>query len=89
MSTPTAATREQTIDEQCTDLERRFGYHKPPASADGAALAEMRAELCAMAKHVVRSTPRGREQALAITKLEEAMFWANAAVARTWPLVTG
>jgi hypothetical protein len=40
-------------------------------------------EVCKEAADQILSlTPQGREQALAITKLEEAMFWANAAVAR-------
>lgn len=32
--------------------------------------------------HITHKTPKSREQSLAITKVEEAMFWANAAIAR-------
>lgn len=41
-------------------------------------------EACrAAAQEVVEITgPASREQSLAITHLEEAMFWANAAIAR-------
>jgi hypothetical protein len=35
-----------------------------------------------LALSVVNMTPPGREQALALTKLEEAVFFANAAIAR-------
>lgn len=34
------------------------------------------------ADQIMSVTPNSREQSLALTKLEEAMFWANAAVAR-------
>lgn len=34
------------------------------------------------AQVVLNVTPASREQSLALTKLEEAMFWANAAIAR-------
>jgi hypothetical protein len=34
------------------------------------------------AQFVDRICPDGREKSTAITKLEEAMFWANAAIAR-------
>lgn len=64
------------------ELDSRFGFH--PAST-----AEKRAEhgsarfACQLAAEaVLRLVPEGREQSLAITKLEEAMFWANAGIAR-------
>ena len=34
------------------------------------------------ADQILSLTPPGREQSLAITKLEEVMFWSNAAIAR-------
>lgn len=35
-----------------------------------------------LAIRIVESTPPSREQALALTKLEECVMWANAAIAR-------
>ena len=63
------------------DLENRFTHHAPNAERirnhegirEGALL---------FAKLVLACVPAGREQALALTKLEEAMFWANAGIAR-------
>lgn len=63
------------------DLENRFTYHKPvgdqPSRYEtlrdyGLSYANLINELC----------PEGREKSLAITKLEEAVMWANAAIAR-------
>lgn len=64
------------------DLVKRFTYHKPkddqPARYE--ALREKRLEL---ARLIVASTPGGREQALALTKLEESIMHANSAIARS------
>ena len=38
------------------------------------------------AKLFLATVPAGREQSLAITKLEEAMMWANAGIARERPM---
>lgn len=65
------------------ELSRRFNYH-PPAT-DEKVLAHQRVrEACRVAaQEIVEVTgPPTREQSLAITSLEEAMFWANAALAR-------
>ena len=35
-----------------------------------------------LATDVMSMVPDGRERALALTKIEEAMFWANAGIAR-------
>jgi uncharacterized protein DUF6894 len=43
-------------------------------------------EACRAAAEVVdRTVPDGREKSLALTKLEEATFWANAGIARALP----
>lgn len=36
----------------------------------------------ALAKLILESTVQGREQSTALTKVEEAVMWANAAIAR-------
>jgi hypothetical protein len=64
------------------DLQNRFDYHKPNAKK----VLEhetVRMQVKSLAAEWDHSLPVGREQALALTKLEEAMFWANAAIARS------
>ena len=43
----------------------------------------VRAACLELAHQLNDDLPEGREKSVAITKLEEAMFWANAAIART------
>jgi len=67
------------IDPQ--DLENRFTYH-PATDMQGAKYDRIRNEALVMAQRLETLCPDSRELALAITKLEEAVFWANAAIAR-------
>lgn len=63
------------------DLEHRFSYHKPTDDkVIDHALVRERGLL--FAKTVLESAPDCRERSLAITKIEEAVMWANAAIAR-------
>ena len=64
------------------DLKRRFNYHPPDEPMRSMAHTAIREALMAVAADIITQTPASREQSLAITKLEEAMFWANAALAR-------
>lgn len=67
--------------EQEKDINNRFVHHAPIGD-QRTRYAMIRGELCAVAKDIVRLTPKSREQSLALTHLEEAMFWANASIAR-------
>lgn len=64
------------------DLANRFQYHPPLTEARKRAHERVRQYLLQMAQEFEDSLPDGREKALVMTKLEEAMFWANAAIAR-------
>lgn len=72
--------RDDSVEED-PDLEKRFNYHKPNKFK-----AKIHEDLRGIAKEFAYAIkvicPEGREQALALTKLEECLMWANAAVAR-------
>lgn len=64
------------------DLDNRFEYH-PPLTEDRRLAHETVRHMCReLAHHVDEVVPDGREKALAVTKIEEVMFWANAGLAR-------
>lgn len=65
------------------DIAHRFQYHAPD-TAKGEKHAKVRELLGNVAQQLNQDVPEGREQALMITHLEEAMFWANAGIARSF-----
>ncbi len=62
------------------DINHRFTYH-PPRDGQPEQYTKLRDEAKAFA-HLIGNVPDSREKSLALTKLEEAVFWANAAIAR-------
>jgi hypothetical protein len=64
------------------DLDNRFRWHQPRTQEVGELHNTIRRECRELAGTIMAVVPAGREQALAITKLEEAMMWANAGIAR-------
>ena len=63
------------------ELTNRFTYH-PPKPEDPEVYGTIRQTALDFANRLVTVTPASREQSLAITALEEAVMWANAARAR-------
>lgn len=69
----------QAIHDRITN---DFTYHPPKTKFTSDTYARFRTQFRMLAHDIVDMTPEGREQALALTKLEEAVFWVNASIAR-------
>lgn len=72
-------------EPKTADLDRNannFKYHKPHDPEQGVRYDKVRQTLHVVANSLLFLCPPSRELSVALTKLEEAMFWANAAIAR-------
>lgn len=65
-----------------SDLANRFAYHPPRNDRIQERLGGVRRLCHELALGIEALAPDSREKSLAMTHLEEAMFWANAAIAR-------
>lgn len=62
-------------------IENNFSYHAPK-EGQPAKYETIRANAKDLAYFIETVCPNSREKALAMTNLEQAVFWANAAIAR-------
>jgi hypothetical protein len=63
------------------DINNRFTYHAPKAGQPEL-YEQIREHAKRLALMLNALCPESREKSLAITHLEEAVFWANASIAR-------
>lgn len=64
------------------ELSRRFRHHPPQSEETVRRHGVVREDCEELSETLNDMLPEGREKALAMTHLEEVMFWANAAIAR-------
>lgn len=65
------------------EIRSRFRFYPADTQEKQALHASVRLRCGDLAEILNRQLPEGREKALAFTNLEQVMFWANAAVARS------
>ena len=64
------------------ELRKRFTYHPPKDTTQTERYEMIRQQGHEFALLIDSAAPESREKSLAITKIEEAVMWANAAIAR-------
>jgi len=64
------------------DIEHRFAFHAATTQEKRDEHTSVRQQCRRLADSLNEVLPEGREKAVVMTKLEEVMFWANAAIAR-------
>lgn len=62
-------------------LANNFTYHKPFGD-QAQRYEDLRRNAYSLAGLIVSSCPESRERSLSLTNLEQAVFWANASIAR-------
>ena len=67
---------------QQSDIDNRFAFHAATTEEKRNEHTSVRENCRALATFLNDKLPEVREKALAITHLEEVMFWGNAALAR-------
>lgn len=71
----------EVAEKMRDQIENNFQYHAPKDDQQERYVF-IRDEARVLAYNIVRNSPPSREQSLALTNLEQAIFWANAAIAR-------
>lgn len=66
--------------EDYDKVDNIFVYH-PANESQAERYESLRAEAKSLAHTILSNTPKSREQSLAITSLQQAIMWANAAIA--------
>lgn len=74
---PLSATDKLLVER----IENDFTYH-PPAGDQAERYEKLRADAKVLALEIAELCPDSRERSTALTKLEETIMWANAAIAR-------
>ena len=64
------------------EITHRFTFHPPSGDADVEQYTRFRAYAKGFAEMLNAQLPENREKSLAVTKVEEALMWANASYAR-------
>lgn len=64
-----------------SEIENRFTYHSPKGDQNQR-YESLRGTAKVLAELIESYCPESREKSLAFTKLEEAIMWANASIAR-------
>jgi hypothetical protein len=76
----TDARKEWLLDVE--DIKKRMKYHPPANESTQMAHEAVRELFLDMSLRVASAMLPSRERSLALTKLEEALFWVNAGIAR-------
>lgn len=63
------------------EIVKNFSYHAPK-EAQSVMYEAIRNKALLLAAYINEHCPDSREKSLAITRLEEAVMWANASIAR-------